>query len=254
MTRFRTLLRPDPQSTPKDDQDRASKGLAEAVAASRLRWWRRCEAASGQGRVLLVAVAPFSQYDLALLDLINERLDSERPPAVEVYVVNLLDYDKPEQLEEDFPGIGQTHQTPLATLWGGGAQRRSAWGKQARDLTAEALGLPAAELLQRIVAQSPSNGNSVALPQPVPPPSPLKLEKGGSMTDEQRRFLWQCYRDEQKAGGPARDRLPYTRHFDTICARFNAHFQTKLDQHEIWSALSALDKNPDRRQQIGCVD
>ena len=73
------------------------------------------------------------------------------------------------------------------------------------------------------------------------------------MNDEQRRYLWQVYREEQAAGGPARDRLPYTDHFNNIRARFNARFNMNLSEHAIWNALSDLDKAPDRRKQLLCV-
>ena len=155
MRRFQDLLKPDSQSTPGDEQRRASEGLAAAVARSHLRWWKGREVMADQGRCLLLAVAPFSQYDLTLLDLLDERLDSDRA-AVPVYVANLHDYATLEQLGADFPGVGQAHQTPLAALCEPGFPKRVAWGKKARDMAAEALGFPADELARRIVAGSPS--------------------------------------------------------------------------------------------------
>ena len=80
------------------------------------------------------------------------------------------------------------------------------------------------------------------------------VTEGGQMDDEQRRFLWKTYRDEQKAGGPARDRLPYTQHFVNILDRFNTQYGTSLTHHDVWGALSDLDKAPERRRQLGCVD
>ena len=47
-------------------------------------------------------VAPFSQYDLTLLDLLDERLDTDQPP-VPVYVANLQDYATSEQLMRGVP-------------------------------------------------------------------------------------------------------------------------------------------------------
>lgn len=74
------------------------------------------------------------------------------------------------------------------------------------------------------------------------------------MTEEQYRYLWMCYREEQASGGPARDRLPYTQHFENIRDRFNAQFGTHFGREEVWGALSDLDKNPDRRNRLVCVD
>lgn len=160
MRRFRDLLKPDPHSTPMDEQARASKGLADAVVGSNLRWWRKGEAAPCQGRGLLLAVAPYSQYDLMLLDLIDESLGSGRSHGVQVYVANLQDYDSVEQLLPDFPGIGAAPQTPLAAVWDAGSEKKAASGKKARDMAAEALGLSVDYVSGRIKAESPSYANA----------------------------------------------------------------------------------------------
>lgn len=153
MSRFRTLLKPTSQSSPMDDQERASKGLADAIANSSLRWWKSRDAALPPGKCLLLVVAPYSHYDLILLDLIDASLKSKTSPEVQVYVANLLDYPSPEQLEVDVPGIGPVHQTPIAALWESGKLTRTAWGKKGRDLTAETIGIPADELNQQIMAE-----------------------------------------------------------------------------------------------------
>src|ERR1700678_3542648 len=101
MTSFYDLLKVDPASTPGEEQRRASQGLVDAVARSHLRWWKGNEVASRQGQCLLLAVAPFSQYDMTLLDLLDERLVTYQPP-VSVYVANLQDYASVEQLSVEF--------------------------------------------------------------------------------------------------------------------------------------------------------
>jgi hypothetical protein len=161
MTRFRDLLTYDPASTPGDEQRRASEGLADAVARSRLRWWKGSKVAPSQGKCILLVVAPFSQYDLTLLDLLDERLHTTQPP-VPVYVANLQDYATAEQLNADFPGIGTAPQTPIVAIWGSGVPQTVACGKKARDMAAQALGLSADELSRRIIAESPSYVNSTA--------------------------------------------------------------------------------------------
>jgi hypothetical protein len=158
LRRFRDLLKPDPRSTPKDDQDRASRGLAAAVAESNLRWWKNHEGDPVGGKRLLLGVAPYSQYDLTLLDLIDERLGSAQVPAVEVYVANLQDYDNVDQLSLDFPGIVEVYQTPLVAVRESGSPKRTAWGKKARDMAAEVLGIEAGELQRRIMEESPRYG------------------------------------------------------------------------------------------------
>jgi hypothetical protein len=94
-----------------------------------------------------------------LLDVLDERLDTDQPP-VAVYVANLQDYASAEQLRADFPGIGAAPQTPIVAICDSGAPETVACGKKARDMVAQALGLPADELSRRIVAESPSYVNS----------------------------------------------------------------------------------------------
>src|SRR5436309_3083089 len=106
MTRFRDLLAPDPALTPGDEQRRASEGLADAVAGSHLQWWKDNQGAHQQGKCLVLVVAPFSQYDLTLLDLLNEWLAAGQSLVPDVYVANVQDYSSVEQLSADFPGIG----------------------------------------------------------------------------------------------------------------------------------------------------
>jgi hypothetical protein len=48
----------------------------------------------------------------------------------------------------------------VAALFESGSAKAVACGKKARDLAAEALGLPADELTRRVVAESPSFANS----------------------------------------------------------------------------------------------
>ena len=108
------------------------------------------------GKCLLLAVAPYSRYDLALLDRIDERLASGLAPAVQVYVANVRDYDSVEQLTADFPGAPPALQTPLAAVWGAESEKQVAWGKWARDLAAEALGLSAEPVAGRIKADAPA--------------------------------------------------------------------------------------------------
>ncbi len=161
MRRFRDLLKNNPASTPEVEQRRASEGLGEAVAKSHLRWWIGSDLASGPDKCLLLAVAPFSQYDLTLLDLLDERLATHQSP-VSVYVANLQDYTIVEHLSVDFPGIGQAQPTPIVAFCEHGSPKLVVWGKKARDMAAQLLGIAPEELSRRIVAESTSYANSAA--------------------------------------------------------------------------------------------
>ena len=59
------------------------------------------------------------------------------------------------QLSPVFPGITEVDQTPLAAFWESGSPRKAAWGKKAREMTAEILGIEAKELQSKIVDESP---------------------------------------------------------------------------------------------------
>jgi hypothetical protein len=120
-----------------------------------LQWWKGRQGALDQGKCLLLVVAPYSQYDLTLLDLLDERFDAG-PSPVSVYVANVQDYASVEQLNADFPGIGDAPQTPIAALCDAGSLKTVACGKKARDIAAQTLGIPADELSRRIVAESRS--------------------------------------------------------------------------------------------------
>jgi hypothetical protein len=164
MTQFRNLLSYDPvaspDSSPGDEQQRASVGLADAVAQSHLKWWKDRQLTANQREYLLLAVAPFSQYDLTLLDLLNERLDSGQT-LVQVFVANLQDYSTIEQLNADFPGIGSP-QTPIAVHFDSESRKMVASGKKAREMAAQAVGLLPDELTRRIFSESPSYANTAA--------------------------------------------------------------------------------------------
>jgi hypothetical protein len=78
MTRFQALLKAD--STPKAEQERASHRLPEVVRSSHLHWWTKKAAIPTKPKALLLVVAPYSQYDLALLDVLDAALARPRVP------------------------------------------------------------------------------------------------------------------------------------------------------------------------------
>lgn len=76
-----------------------------------------------------------------------------------MYVANLMDYAKQEDLKTDFPNISQVFQTPVVTLGEPGKPHKSAAGKKGRDLVAEALGLCTEEFNNQILVTSPQYNN-----------------------------------------------------------------------------------------------
>jgi hypothetical protein len=168
MTHFQALLQPaDSTSTPTKEQNSASCRLFDEVKKSRLGWWMEQASRPRRGTVLLLVVAPYSQYDLALLDVLDAflaRPSATRSKSVSVYVANLESYSTVKQLANDIPTITQAPpQSPVAALWVNGKLSESAWGKPGRDLAAKAVGLTPEDLNQSIVARIP-NGTLPTLP------------------------------------------------------------------------------------------
>ena len=160
MTRFQALLKPDSTSTPMAEQERASRQLPDVVRSSRLKWWTKKAAIPAHGKALLLVIAPYSHYDLALLDVLDAAL--ARPRArkglllVPIYVADLQQYRNVEQLSEDIPTITYAPpQTPVAAVWEDGILSKCAWGKQGRDLVADALGLSSEDLNRRVITKVP---------------------------------------------------------------------------------------------------
>src|SRR5437899_12164701 len=107
MTRFQAFLKPDSTSTPMAEQERASRQLPDVVRSSRLKWWTKKAAIPAHRKALLLVIAPYSHYDLALLDVLDAALPLQRAPkvllVVPIYVADLHQYRKVEQLSEDTP-------------------------------------------------------------------------------------------------------------------------------------------------------
>ena len=161
MTRFQELLKPDLDATPGEDQRRASLLLPDIVGESHLLCWTIGSAMPASGTLILVLVATYSHYDLAMLDILDEEV-SRRPPgdlsrSVTVHVADLQRYETAGQLAKDIPVIdGAILQTPVTAVWEDGAWRRSASGKPARDLVASTLGLSPDEFNQMVMARVPT--------------------------------------------------------------------------------------------------
>lgn len=161
MTHFQALLKPDPTSTPKTEHERTSRQLPDMVKGSHLHWWTKKAAIPTEGKALLLVVAPYSHYDLALLDILDAavaraRARTRRQSVPIIYVANLLHYQTLEQLSEDIPTITRIPpQTPVAAVWENGVLIKSACGKHARDLAADMFGLSADDLNDRVVARVP---------------------------------------------------------------------------------------------------
>jgi hypothetical protein len=147
MTRFRQLLQPSTETSPGQEQRRASESLPGAIAASPFHpWCGRADFDDG----LLILVAPYSQYDLALLEEMEARA-----PTIPVYVGNLMDYPSLDALKNDVPDVGGSPATPIAKHWSRSVPGPTVSGKAARDMIASLLGVNPAKFNQRLLNASP---------------------------------------------------------------------------------------------------
>jgi hypothetical protein len=155
---FQELLKPVANSTPAEDIDRVSDQLPDRVEQSHLHWWQT-DSASTPGKTLLILVAPWSHYDLVLLDLIEEELIEgakiREVAEVAIFVDNIDRYETLEQIKEMIPLIKSVPQTPVSAVWEDGKLKKTSSGYFARVLVAEAMNLSLNLLDERILARVP---------------------------------------------------------------------------------------------------
>ncbi|MBY0526560.1 MAG: hypothetical protein K2R98_24405 [Gemmataceae bacterium] len=154
MTHFQALLDRSSNSTPGEEQERASRRLPEAVNNSKLHWWTKKLPATG--KALLLVIAPYSHYDLALLDVLDATLRNSTKQLTPIYVANLQQYETVNELAKDIPIITQAPLlTPIAALWVDGLFSGSATGKHARGFAAKAIVMSPETLESQVIERVP---------------------------------------------------------------------------------------------------
>ena len=128
---FRDLSSSDPQ---------VANTLTERVRQSALAWWPDRAGINGTGSRLVVGVAVWSNYDLRLLDLMNEAVANGAHGRVQVVVFNIDELASAAELQRIFPGIGEVLQTPAVGYWEAGELKETAIGFHARQLVGRLLG------------------------------------------------------------------------------------------------------------------
>jgi hypothetical protein len=124
----------------------ASRQLAERVRQSALTWFPDHVETNGTGRRLVVGVAVWSNYDLRLLDLMNE---AAKQPDLCVAVLNIDELGSQADIQRVFPGIGDVFQTPVVGYWAAGQLRETASGFAGRQLVGRLLGFDPQVVLQQ---------------------------------------------------------------------------------------------------------
>ena len=167
MNRFQRLLDPRSNCLPGKQQLEASQRLPAVVSGSGLHWWGLPATRQPEGNMLLVIVAPYSQYDLAMLDLLDhavrEQLARPSASAEHVYVSNIQCYSSLDELRSVIPPIRSAPpQTPIVARWEKGLMSQWAVGKAGRDLAAEVLGIPAERFNREILSRIPGTPRDLA--------------------------------------------------------------------------------------------
>ncbi len=139
LTTFTALLDPDPPLTAVEGQRRASNLLPVLVSQSAMRWLPLPEPPNGTTDKLVIGVATWSRYDLALLDDLAAFATSH--PGVRVCV---FDVDRVGgEFERFVPGVGVVVQTPVVGLWSGGVLLERGSGSAGREIARRMMATPA---------------------------------------------------------------------------------------------------------------
>jgi hypothetical protein len=151
--KFQNLLKYEKHSNPVAEQIRASEKLVEVVRESNLKLWLEAPHRNDMPHHLLntkfsvLIVATWSNYDLWLLDLINEKLDTQLSP-LHFYILDISDYLNLEDLKDEIPVISELYQTPIFVKYDSGWINKVASGKDAREAAGEFVGIDSKEISQ----------------------------------------------------------------------------------------------------------
>jgi hypothetical protein len=153
MTRFHDLWRiptRHPLPDPFAPDGRQNNLFPSAVAATPMHLWSSGDPVLRRGQRLLIGVATWCGYDMALLDEVEEALTRPQPPDVRVELFNTDDCQSPEAFEHYVPGVGEVFHTPAVGWWIDGELRERASGPEGRDIVVRVLGLDPARVQQQI--------------------------------------------------------------------------------------------------------
>jgi hypothetical protein len=124
--------------------DRRGEFFPQLVERSRkLHLWSPGQPTSQTGQRILIGIATWSGYDLALLDLIEDAFTA--PIRIDVFDTTVCRTEA--DLEGYIPGLDSGPQTPFVGLWENGRLVETAAGSSGRQLVARVCSLEWAEVL-----------------------------------------------------------------------------------------------------------
>jgi hypothetical protein len=122
-------------------QKYAIQQLPNLIRESNLAWCKDGKYESFCGRFMAIGVAPYSREDLELLDFVNYTLSINPVDQICVCVFSVLDCCNYCYFDNFILELGKFYQTPLVGLWENRKLISKEWGKQARELVRQEIGI-----------------------------------------------------------------------------------------------------------------
>jgi hypothetical protein len=158
MNRFSNLFWSHPGLNPGEQQRVVEREFPAAVADSRLRLWRPGDPIASHGVRILIGVAPWSGYDMRLLDVVDEGMG--RGPAMVVEVFSTSDCHTQKDFEKYISGVSAVYQPPVVGFWRDGRLEWSGQGAEARERVARLFGSGSDEIVKYVVDRMNAERNA----------------------------------------------------------------------------------------------
>jgi hypothetical protein len=153
-TFFDLFLKSSFRPLPETDPAWADLELESLLGSRGLRLWRPGDPIVERGVRLLVGVAPWSGYDMRLLDVIAEAIETSGQPKYPVVdVFNTADCKQQQDFRQYVPRLRQVSQTPVVGLWRDGRLTEAKQGYEARDLVARLFRSDSAAIVEYVQDQ-----------------------------------------------------------------------------------------------------
>lgn len=138
----------------------AERAFPSLVAQSHLHLWRPGDPIPANGLRILIGIATWSEYDLHLLDVVNDALANQNGsgPHVDVFNIDGLslgDFDK------YIPGLTAIHNTPIVGIWQDRSLVEKGVGFDGRQLVARRFGSSSNDIVDFVTKKRASDPHSV---------------------------------------------------------------------------------------------
>jgi hypothetical protein len=152
MSRFFDLfLEHAKRPLPETDPGWADRQFESLAATTPVRLWRPGDSIPSEGSRLLLGLAPWSGYDMRLLDVMLDAIESRRPSSVPVVdVFNVAECRQQLDFRKFIPKLRLVTQTPVVGLWREGRLVEVKQGYEARDFVSRLFGADPASIVEYV--------------------------------------------------------------------------------------------------------